>query len=72
VTLVLGSAALISTALYGTPLPAETGALQFDIPVMIGATALLMILGRHGTISRRTASLFLAIYAAYLVVTFWP
>jgi cation:H+ antiporter len=72
VTLVLGSAALISTVLYGTPLPAETGALQFDIPVMIGATALLMVLGRHGTISRRTASLFLAIYAAYLVVTFWP
>jgi len=70
VTLVLGCAALIGTLMHGQPLIAEDSTLFFDIPVMIGATALLMVLGGKGTVSRRTSILFLFIYGCYLAVTF--
>ncbi len=70
VTLVLGCAALIGGALHGKALVVETNNLVFDIPVMIGATLLLMIVGRRGKVSRRTALAFLFIYAAYLALTF--
>ena len=70
VTLVLACSALVSTLLYDIPLQAGNGTLFFDIPVMIGATVLMMILGRHGKISRRTAASFLIIYATYMAMTF--
>jgi cation:H+ antiporter len=70
VTLVLGAATLIGTLLHGTSLVADAATLYFDIPVMIGATALLMIVGRKGTVSRRSAVIFLLLYAIFLAVTF--
>lgn len=70
VTLVLGASALVSTLLHGEPLIAEKGTLFIDIPMMIGATALLMVVGRDGHISRRTSLLFILIYAVYLILTF--
>jgi cation:H+ antiporter len=70
VTLVLGCASLIGVLMYDIPLIAEDSTLFFDIPVMIGATVLLMIVGRDGRISRRTSIFFLVIYGCYLGITF--
>ncbi len=70
VTLVLGCSALISTALHGQPLVAEARTLFIDIPMMIGATVLFMVVGHDGHISRRTSAAFLVIYASYLIITF--
>lgn len=70
ITLVLGCSALVSTLLHHTPLPLGGTLLFFSIPVMMGATAFLMIAGRHGTISRTTSGLMLCAYVAYIVVTY--
>jgi len=70
ITLVLGCSALVSTLLHGIPLPVGGALLFFNIPVMVGATALLMIAGRHGTVSRTTSGLMLSAYVAYLAVTY--
>jgi cation:H+ antiporter len=70
VTLVLGCASLIGVIMHDRPLVAENSTLFFDIPFMIGATVLLMILGREGRVSRRISILFLVIYGCYLGITF--
>jgi cation:H+ antiporter len=70
VTLVLGCASLIGVIMHDMPLIAEDSTLFFDIPVMIGATVLLMVLGREGRVSRRTSIFFLIIYGVYLAITF--
>ncbi len=70
VTLALGLAAIIGGLLHGQAIPLNHATLFFDIPVMVGATALLMVVGRNGHISRRVALSFIVLYAVYLVVTF--
>jgi len=70
VTLVLGCSALVSVLLHGRPLPAGNDSLFLAIPIMISVTGLLMILGRNGSVSRKTALFFVLLYVAYLIVTF--
>ncbi len=70
VTLVLACATLVNVLVHGEALTAEGSLAFFDLPVMIGAVLLLMIVGRNGIISRRAAAMLVVLYAVYILVTF--
>lgn len=62
--LILGAAAVIN------PLRVQTRAVKREIPIMLGATALFIILAIDGTLSRIDGAILLVAMAAYLVVTY--
>lgn len=59
VALILGLSALIA------PLVVAQQLIRLDVPIMIGASVLLLLLGLNGTLSRLDGMLFLAIGLAY-------
>jgi len=70
VTLVLGASAIISTLVNKKGLPTGGTVCWFDIPVMILATALFVVVGRNGRIDRKTALSFIFLYAVYIAATY--
>lgn len=65
VLVILGLSALVY------PLSVAKSSIRVDIPLTIGITVLLYLLGMNGTISRVDGVILLLIFAAYMAFLFW-
>ena len=65
VLIILGITALVS------PIVVQKSSLVVDIPVVIGISALLLVMGLDGNITRLDAGILLVIFALYLGYLFW-
>ncbi|MEM6980331.1 MAG: calcium/sodium antiporter [Planctomycetota bacterium] len=52
------------------PLPVEKQITRFDVPVMLGATVLMWVLGLSGSLSRIDSVIFLTCLLVYFIVSF--
>ena len=65
ILIILGITALVY------PVAVQKSSLVVDIPVVIGITAMLLIMGFDGTISRLDGIIMLVVFAVYLFYLFW-
>ena len=65
VFIILGLTALVS------PVAVQKSSLVVDIPVVIGISALLLVMGLDGHITRLDAGILIVIFALYLGYLFW-
>lgn len=65
VLFILGASALI------VPLLVARQAVRQEVPIMIGASLLLLLLARDGSLGRGEGVLLLAILSAYLILVIW-